>query len=364
MSEIKTRNSGIELLRIIAACMVVLLHYNDGHAFAYVADVANADTKRFLLFFFESACVCAVDLFMLISGYFMCRSQKRTLIKPFDLYLQYFLLHSALSVLSQIGNWEGPVKLIKSILVHSVLNNYFVVLYIVVYFISPFVNLLLNKLDKTQWKKLLIILGFAFSIYAVGTDVYREIFDVEPMGMSTITAWGNYQGFNIVNFTLMYIIGAYLRMLNDQGHKLFSVRKSKMFLIWLADIALIFAWSLICQKLSHHGLRSSWVYHNPFVILSAVLLFVMFSKMKFSNRIINGLAKSSFTCFLFHGYLLPYIGIEWAVNQQFWIMLIHIIAVIPLVYLASWLVYKVYDLVTKPIIKRMAEWKIFQSFSI
>lgn len=31
------RQSGIELLRILTACAVVMLHYNDGKAFTYVA---------------------------------------------------------------------------------------------------------------------------------------------------------------------------------------------------------------------------------------------------------------------------------------------------------------------------------------
>ena len=70
MSEKKDRQSGIELLRILAACMVIVLHYNDGGAFEHTRMGYN----RTILFLLESMCICAVDLFILITGYFMCSS--------------------------------------------------------------------------------------------------------------------------------------------------------------------------------------------------------------------------------------------------------------------------------------------------
>lgn len=79
------RESGIELLRILAACGVILLHYNDGKAFKWVE---SNTINQYLLFGIESLCICAVDLFMVISGYFLGTTQKRKAIKPVELILQ------------------------------------------------------------------------------------------------------------------------------------------------------------------------------------------------------------------------------------------------------------------------------------
>lgn len=111
-------------------------------------------------------------------------------------------------------------------------------LYIVLYLISPYINISLSKLDKDNFKLLLILAIAIFSIYAVFIDLYQEISNTEPMGMSPITAWGNKQGFNIVIFTLLYIIGAYLRVIEIKG-------KTNKYIKWLLlDICLIFLWAV------------------------------------------------------------------------------------------------------------------------
>ena len=83
------RNSSIELLRIFAACAVVVLHYNGmGGALA-----ASKGITHELLLLLECLSVCAVDLFIMISGYFLCVTQKRTLDKPVYLLLLLWVIN-------------------------------------------------------------------------------------------------------------------------------------------------------------------------------------------------------------------------------------------------------------------------------
>lgn len=178
----------------------------------------------------------------MICGYFSCTSQKRNLLKPFELYLQIVLIHFGMDVLFSVyGAVRGTSAfslrsfLINFVLSDLVLSNYFIVLYIVLYFVSPYINVVLKKLDEAQWKRLLLILLLIFSVYAVFVDVYTEFMDSERMGMSPITAWGNRQGFNIVNFVVMYIIGAFVRLQNP-------LKKMKSgYILWmlLADVTSI-----------------------------------------------------------------------------------------------------------------------------
>ena len=90
----KERQSNIELLRILAIMGVIVLHYNNaemgGGGLGYVA---KDSINEWVLRFFESVFICAVDLFVLITGYFMCKSQIsiRKYVKLF-LEVQFYMI--------------------------------------------------------------------------------------------------------------------------------------------------------------------------------------------------------------------------------------------------------------------------------
>ena len=64
------RESNIELLRIIAMIMVLLLHANGAIGpFVQLSD-ANSGVEEFLRLFLEIVCVVSVNAFIMISGWF------------------------------------------------------------------------------------------------------------------------------------------------------------------------------------------------------------------------------------------------------------------------------------------------------
>ena len=78
----KIRNTNIEILRILSILGVIILHYNNenmGGALAYTSDLA---LNKFILLFFECLSICSVNLFVLITGYFMCHNNNRNAFKP------------------------------------------------------------------------------------------------------------------------------------------------------------------------------------------------------------------------------------------------------------------------------------------
>ena len=70
-----------------------------GHAYA-------TGWNLYVLYFLESIFGCAVDLFVLISGYFIYERQRRTLAKPFELLLQVVLFNERLYFASTILHHE------------------------------------------------------------------------------------------------------------------------------------------------------------------------------------------------------------------------------------------------------------------
>ncbi len=63
------RKSNIELLRIILMMMVITLHFNipSGHA---IELASNVPLNLNILYILESFSICAVNTFVLITGYF------------------------------------------------------------------------------------------------------------------------------------------------------------------------------------------------------------------------------------------------------------------------------------------------------
>lgn len=337
-----SRDSGIELLRILAAFAVIILHYS-GRARILVDGTINYQ----ILVFLESLCIGAVDVFIMISGFFLCTKNERNIRKPFSLILQLILFHQAYFMLSMIlGNHEFNInRFIKGFFP----TNYFVTLYVVLYLVSPYINRVFRDLSQDGWKYFLVIVFCLFSIYPITVDVINELVGEKWFGLSSIGAWGSQQGFTIVNFILAYCLGAAIRLSN-----IFSFHNSKCFAVMMCSLLTIFIWAEVNEKMTLNGLRSAWCYHNPFVLLFSVSCLIFFMKMKFKNTIINELSKAAFTCFLLHPYCLYYMQIGKFVRSSPFIMCCHLFVSIIVVFLLSWIVYKIYSFVVEPLLNRIS----------
>ena len=239
---------------------------------------------------FRFRCLTARGKAILISGYFMCQSKKQTLWKPIELWFQVIVFNIVMSLLSMAMNGGGSLsQLCKALLP----INYFVNLYVVLYIISPYLNCLINRLSIKQLRRMVFTSFILFSIWPILQDILEAIVGVKLIGLSSIGAYGAQSGYTIVNFAMMYLIGAWIGKDN-----IYLSRKT--LLVFLASVyTILFLW-----------IRVSWStateYCNPVVIISAIVIFLLFqsTNIKDSN-IINGLAQASFTVFLLHSYFLP-----------------------------------------------------------
>lgn len=144
----KERQSNIELLRIFAIIGVVILHYNNPTIGGGIKYAEEGSINFYILYFLESVFVCAVDLFMLISGYFMCQSKKVSLWKPIGLVVQVAAFNEAIYLLRVILHLI-PFT-VKSMLASLIPANYFVVLYCCVYVLSPYLNSFIDELPQNK----------------------------------------------------------------------------------------------------------------------------------------------------------------------------------------------------------------------
>ena len=329
------RDSSIELLRILAILGVIALHYNNssmGGGFA-VAD-SGSFTYRIMIAI-ECVAICAVNLFVMISGYFMSATNKRTLYKPIKLIAQVVLLNAAMHLANCAIN--GSFSL-KNLVLAAIPENYFVILFCVLYIFSPYINLLLSSLNDKQVKALALLLFAVFSLYQtavseIGAEIGRTLF-----GMSPVSSQGGQGGYTIVHFALMYILGACVRRFNiDLSYK-------KLLPLTTATLGLMALWLFVNLRRGLGLGENVWVYNNPLVIALAVEVFLVFKRLNIGSiKIINFFAKASFTVYLTHTFFFKFINIrEYAAASPF-VMLAHLTVNAILIYAAGVVIYAVYE---------------------
>lgn len=342
----KKRESGIELLRIILMIGVIILHINSKDIGSALYLVDKYSVSWYLLIFLENIFIYAVDIFIIISGYFLCKSNKRSLIKVIELFLELFFIRlTKYFVMIILGKEIFSISHLLSLFIP---NSYFVVLYSVLYIISPYINITINKFNKkSDLKRLLIILIIVFCVWNTLGNIFQNITQKSYMGLSTIGAWGSQQGFNIVNFIILYVVGAYL---NINGVKISS---KKIYILLISEIILI-GWSLLekiyCQS------TIAWYYDNPLIIINSSIIFLIFKNYKKENKYINEIAKASFTVFLVNSIFIGYF-IDNIVNSSPLIMVLYIFLLAIGTYIFGYIVYKLYSFISKSIIKLLEKYK-------
>ena len=344
------RQSNIELLRILAIMGVIVLHYNNPVIGGGITYAEESSVNFYILYLLESLFACGVDLFLLLSGYFMCESTKRNIWKPIELVIQVMIFREVIylvKVACHIVSFS-----IKSAVTTLIPANYFVILYCAVFMLSPFINILIDKLTVKSFGTLMLLSMVLFSVAPTIVDVLGEVRGDQFLGLSTIGMYGSQWGYTVVNFILMYLIGAYLR--KSQSNFL-EWKNWKLVLYLIVDMLLLVLWARLNDKTGFFTERSSWEYCNPLIIFEAFIIYTLFSRIKLGvNKAINYLAEGVFTVFLLHQVFIPYLQIEKFVTGNPLIMIFHVFGCAIILYMGCWCVHKIYHWITDPIFIRLS----------
>ena len=345
----RTRQSNIELLRILAIMGVVVLHINNPALGGGLSYVQHGSFNFYVLYALESLFMCAVNLFMLISGYFMCERKSVDLWKPIELIIQVIVINEAIYICQKFMT-HGSLSL-GSVIRNLIPANYFVILYCTVYIVSPFINKLIDSLSDSGFRNFITVLFLLFSIYPSLVDVLGELQGEAFIGLSTVGAYGSQWGYTFINFATMYIIGAYLRKCRS---KLNEAGSTALIGAFVCCVMILVVWARINDKTGYLAERTAWDYCNPVVIIESAIIFVLFTRLNIGTvKSVNILAKACFTAFLIHPALIKYIPIEAIVTGNTVMMLLKLFVYVGAVYAVSWLVYILYSAVTGPVFKAL-----------
>lgn len=268
------RKSNIELLRIVAMLFVVLLHANYfSLGRVDITDIIINPIPAFFKAYLEQLCIVCVNVFVLISGWFGIRP---TLKGGLSLLFQVFFFHILIIlVLLAIGESIPASGFYR--LFYEDSPYWFVIAYLILYAVSPILNAFIETVNVRTYLSVLVsffLLEFAFGWMSnVAGAVYNE-------------------GYSAISFMGLYLLARYLYKYATKIIT-FSIPQNIMlyFLFSLLPILLFF---LTKREFNYMA------YTSPFVISASVFFFMAFNKMKFSNKVINYLACSSFAIYLVH----------------------------------------------------------------
>ena len=332
------RKSNIELLRIFCILGIIVLHFNHPDLGGGFSTVPIFSVNSFILVFLESLFIVGVDVFMIISGYFMCDKDRVTLDKPLMLLIQVIVYRFGISLISLLF-LGGDMK---SFLVSLLPVNYFAVLYISVYLLAPFINRIFKEISDESFKTLIMVGIILFSVATTVTCVLQQVLKLDLGGLSPVGVLGNQGGYTIVNFLMMYVIGAYIRRLSDKGKKFIK----HPVIVGIITLVLIFIWGYISFAKGVSNIAFN--YDNPLVILLAICIFTVFVGIDIgSSRLINSLAKGCFGVFLLHMPFMVYIKAEYFVDKNPLVLLAAILVLIVGIFLICWVVDYIYHLIYK-----------------
>ena len=343
----KERQSNLELLRIILIIGVIILYINNASIGGAFAMVEKYSIKYYELQVLETLFIGAVDLFMMISGYFLINNNKRNLWKPIELLFQVVFFSIIKYIINSCILDSFSIRGLMRCLIPS---NYFVILYIVVFIISPFINVMINSLVDKNKKLLIILLICIFSVYPTMVDLFQEITKTEFNGLSSVGMYGSQYGYTIINFLLCYIVGAYISIYKE---KAFRIKTSRLIWCVFTNIIIVMIWVTINNYTGFYSERSAWEYCNPIVIFNAATIFILFSKMSFTSKLVNDMAKASLTVFLGHDLFIKRKIVEKIISNNPIVMLLCMILYPTLIYVFLYLVNKIYLVIKKLIFSRI-----------
>lgn len=345
---LNNRSSGIELLRIIALLFVILIHYSDA-----ALSLLTPEKGLGGLIFLRSLSSGAVDIFIIISGYFLCKVDNRPLGKPISLLAQVIYRNLIVYLLAIYLGYE--IFSFRGLSFRLVPSSYYPILFCALYLVSPWLNIVFRQ--ERSLRILIVTLIILFSAWPTLVDFSEEFMYNDWFGLSTIGAKGAQSGLNIVNFILLYYIGGFLRIV-----ELPQVLQKRGVLIFTAIILtiIIFTWASFEQSLALREMRSAWCYHNPLVICLAITLFLLFKKIQFRSVVVNTIAKVTYLCFLIHSGIMGNIdiGIAKACEYGFGHLMINYVAFTVIMFAFSGLALIIYNKLFNPIINKLNRYSI------
>lgn len=271
------RDSNIELLRIVAMILVLIVHADFlSLGEPNIDDLTSSPGGTCLRVLIESLSIVCVNVFVLISGWFGIKSNlSRFLCFLFQIYfleLFVYVLYLSMGMIDTIcfRDWMNIL----------LCNDYwFVKAYVILYLLAPAMNAWLEVMPKKQIEQ------FLYSFFFIQTLL--------DFWWGTNFSGAGYSGLSFVG---LYVLARYIRLYPNKYFKLDKYLDLTIYLI----LTLLTSFATFVQIYMHGVVGWFYYYDSPFVILAAVCLLLFFSKLSIRSKVLNWIAVSCFAVYIVH----------------------------------------------------------------
>ena len=299
------RNSTFELCRILSMFMIVGCHFATHGGFSF--DKNAISIPRLWWYFLEMGGNFGVDVFIMISGYFMINNTNLSINKKriFKIYGQVFFYSITILLFGiAIGITNiSIIQILKTIFPITTGSWWFITAYFILFLLHPYLNRLLISLNKRQYQRLLLLLLIIWSI------------------IPTLTTFSLYSN-ELIEFILFYAIAGYIRLFGIDS----KLKSKHFFWLWLFAVLVTFSSSVFLMMLgkkiavfSDHTLHFYDRKSLP-TLFRAVFFFMIFERMNVKNcKIINTISSATFGVYLIHdSYIIrPWLWKTLFANSQY-----------------------------------------------
>lgn len=276
MTIIKERDSNMELLRIVAMFLVVMVHTN-------FLSIGEPDEQELIDSFYssisrftvQSISVVCVNLFVLLSGWYGITIKSRKIGSLF-FQLAFFVIIS-LTYGFAFSKDMSIADVLRTIRWHDMW--WFVKAYLLLYFMSPILNAFCENTTKKEFTFVLIAF-YAFS------------------SLNWLIGWVPWivNGYSTISFIGLYMLARYFKLYFDKTDRF---KKTTLFIVYVLSTVLTIV-GMILFTYRGMGIGMWYGYDSPFVIISSLCILLLFSRLSVRSRVINAIAMSSFAVYLFH----------------------------------------------------------------
>ena len=272
-TSITERQSNIELCRIFAILLVVLVHTN----FAWTGVPHELGNPLPIRFFVQAFSIIGVNVFVLITGYFSTSIKLKSLFNLLYICFFYGIVRITCGIVTN--------NLIVKDLFFISSSNWFIISYLGLVLLTPLLNSVVAK-------STLLMLGGVLLFYEVYFGVFPALQIAEP---------GINHGYSVFSFAVLYLIGRYIKLYGlPKGIKNYSFYLYIGISLLLGFTAYLLFKKADVLRISPSFYTRVYDYVNPLVIFSSVCFFQTFEKMAFKSRIINYISKSTLAVLLVH----------------------------------------------------------------
>lgn len=348
---VNVRESNMELLRIVAMIFIIIFHYVCNSNFYYTELTVHSLLVESCWFLGE----LGTNLFILIMGYYLCKSKISY--KKVILIICEVLFYIVLSII--IGYLSGAIK----ILMYAPYKNYliserywFILVYLLIYILSPYFNKLISMFSKKEYQKFLIKI---LIIWCLIPTIYGFLYN----GSEGLPFYNRF-----IWLSIMYFVGAYIRI---YGFKFLELKRNSLvisiltFIFMILSILFINEFKEYFYKLGTTKLSYFWTPNNILMLILSISVFMFFTKIKIkNNKFINKIASTTLGIYLLHeGYISNYIWLNWFktnvfIYNKYWYIYVFISSL--LVFLVGFLIDIIRQVIEKYTIKKILELKIFK----